>query len=193
VSFHPGPPTIAGRQPFPAIWPGPRRLALLVALLLAIAGGGCAGYRLGNCPVYSKHIRTVHVPMFESDSYRRNLGEWLTEAVVKELELQSPYKVVHTPDADSVLYGRITSDQKQTLAEERNDNPRDIGIDLVINVRWVERSGETVLRSASIPIDVTVLGGAHFVPEGGQSMSTAQQRAIRQLARQIVGQMEAAW
>ena len=41
--------------------------------------------------------------MIESDSYRRDLGERLTEAVIKEIELKTPYKVVGTPDADSIL------------------------------------------------------------------------------------------
>jgi len=34
---------------------------------------------------------------------------------------------------------------------------------------------------------------ANFVPEGGQSLVTAQQEAINKLAQQIVGQMELAW
>jgi hypothetical protein len=45
---------------------------------------GCAPYRMGVQSLYSCNIRTVYVPMFESDSFRRNLGERLTEAVQKE-------------------------------------------------------------------------------------------------------------
>jgi hypothetical protein len=44
--------------------------------------------------------------MFESTSFRRNLGERLTEAVVKRSKTE-PYKVVSDPNADSVLTGRI--------------------------------------------------------------------------------------
>jgi hypothetical protein len=35
--------------------------------------------------------------------------------------------------------------------------------------------------------------GSDFVPEGGQSMATAQLRAIEQMAEQIVSQMELRW
>jgi len=165
---------------------------LFLAVLL-VGCAGCAGYRVGNQALYRTDIRTVHVPVFQSDSYRRNLGEWLTEAVVKEIESHSTYKVVHSPDADSTLYGRILSDEKQVFAEDQFGVPRDIQFDLVVEIRWVDRMGNAVLRRAVIPIDLSLLGAAHLLPEGGQSLTTAQQRVIRSVARQIVGQMEAGW
>src|SRR6476660_2725748 len=55
---------------------------------------GCAGYQLGQRSLYRPDICTVHIPVIQSDSFRRYLGERLTEAVVKEVELRTPYKVV---------------------------------------------------------------------------------------------------
>ena len=49
----------------------------LCSLLLA----GCAGYQVGTDSLYAPDVATVYVPMIESDSYRRDLGERLTEAV----------------------------------------------------------------------------------------------------------------
>ncbi len=176
----------AARCRMPAWW--------LPAILLVFSlVAGCAGYQVGQQALFYNNIRTVYVPVFESDSYRRNLGEWLTEAVVKEIELRSLYKVVHDPQADTVLYGRILSDRKYTISEDVNDNPRNMGFDLVVALRWVDRAGNTVLRSATVPIDLTLVGNSHFTAEGGQSMATAQQQVIRQTARQIVSQMEAGW
>ena len=43
------------------------------------------------------------------------------------------------------------------------------------------------------PLLVNLGQQANFVPEGGQSLVTAQQEAITKLAQQIVGQMELAW
>src|SRR5690242_14757887 len=71
---------------------------------------GCAGYQLGNRALYRPDIRTVHVPVVQSDSYRRYLGERLTEAIVKEVELRTPYKVVDEASADSVLTVKLVSD-----------------------------------------------------------------------------------
>ncbi len=41
---------------------------------------GCAGYQVGQQALYRPDVQTVHVPIFESNSFRRNLGEQLAEA-----------------------------------------------------------------------------------------------------------------
>src|ERR1051325_2587560 len=111
-----------------SLWLFPHRscstMRLLLAAAMLAALGGCAGYRAGTASLYPPDIHTVYVPIFESDSFRRNLGERLTEAVDKEIELKTPYKVVHTPDADSVLTGRILGDTKRVVVEDQNDQPR---------------------------------------------------------------------
>jgi hypothetical protein len=185
--------------------PGPRivhrsaghamRISLLVLIVASI--NGCAGYQLGNATLYRPDIRTVHVPMFQSDSFRRNLGEQLTEAVVKEIELKTPFKVIDDPlAADSVLTGRILSERKRVLAENRNDEPRDIETDIVVQINWYDRRGDTVLADACFTLaqqGFSISQSADFVPEAGQSIATAQQEAFRRIARQVVSQMEAPW
>src|SRR4051794_5653984 len=79
---------------------------------------GCAGYRAGAASLYPPDIHTIYVPIFESDSFRRNLGERLIEAVIKQIEATTPYKVVNTPQADSVLTGRILGDTKRVTVED---------------------------------------------------------------------------
>lgn len=163
---------------------------------LCICLPGCAGYQIGNRSLYRPDIRTVHVPIALSESYRRNLGEKLTEAVVKAIELKTPYKVVGPDEADSVLSLRLVSDSKRVLAENRFDEPRDIESDFFIQVSWVDRRGDLIATPTGVPAAPLLLNigqTANFVPEGGQSLTTAQQEAIQRLAQQIVGQMELAW
>ena len=64
---------------------------------MSLLASGCAAYRFGAASLYPPDIQTVYVPVFESNSFRRNLSELLTEAVCKEIELKTPYKVVGTP------------------------------------------------------------------------------------------------
>ncbi len=160
------------------------RAAWWVTSVLLLASG-CAGYQLGPTGLYRADIRTVYVPMFESDLLRQGLAEWLTEAVAKQIEMQTPYKVVHTPGADSVLTGRILSAQKQVLIESANDDARDIGYSQVVLVTWSARNGELLMQRR-------IKVGAHFLPESGQSLTTAQQQVVEDLANQIVNAMEAA-
>lgn len=169
--------------------------AVLLAAVLALSAPGCAMYRFGACSLYRPDIQTVHVPVIQSGSFRRNLGEQLTEAVVKEIETTTPYKVVGRPDADSVLEVRIDSDTKRVLAENAYDEPRNLEHAWQVHMTWRDRRGNLIQRSA-MPLDDTVIGivqASSFVPEAGQSLVTAQQKIINRLAAQIVSQMEAGW
>ena len=168
-------------------------------LLLALVAGtsGCAAYRFGNQSLYTCDVQTVHVPVFQSNSFRRNLGERLTEAVVKEIELQTPFKVVSSDRADSVLTGRIISDTKRNLVLNTDGEPRVLEADFQIQVNWTNRKGDQVSGrpiAVAVPADMfSVNVNSNFVPEGGQSISTAQQAAIKKLAVQIVEQMQTGW
>jgi hypothetical protein len=167
---------------------------LSLAILFVLPG--CAGYQIGQRSLYRPDIRTVHVPIVQSDSFRRNLGEQLTEQIVKEIELNTPYKVVGPDEADSVLSARIVSESKRVLAENRFDYPRDIETDFFIRMSWVDRRGDLIMSHSDVPIQPLLLNisqSANFVPEAGQSLTTAHQEAIRRLAEQVVWQMQMAW
>jgi hypothetical protein len=167
----------------------PRNTPALLLVCCIVAGGGCAGYNLGDQFLYRSDIRTVHVAMFESDSYRKFLGQQLTEAVAKQIELSTPLTITDSALADSFLQGRIISDQKRVVAEDRSDEPRELLIDYRLEVSWVDRAGVPLMQRQLVKLDLD----AAFVPEGGQSMGTAQVELINRIAREIVGQMEAPW
>jgi len=173
-----------------------QRLIVLAAAALMLAWPGCAGLHVGQQSLYRPEIRTIYVPVFESESFRPNLGERLTEAVVKEIELKTPYKVVHTPSADSVLRGRIVVENKRVLAENSFDEPRSIATDMEVEVNWYDRQGGLILRNASFaysPVAFSVSQSSNLIPESGQSVATAHQQSIAALAKQIVEQMEIPW
>ena len=172
------------------------RLIVLAAAAALVVWPGCAGLHVGQQSLYRPGIRTIYVPVFESDSFRPNLGERLTEAVVKEIELKTPYKVVHSPTADSVLRGRIVAEGKTVLAENAFDEPRNIATDMQVEVNWYDRQGGLILRNASFaysPVAFTVAQTSNFIPEAGQSVATAHQEGLAELAKQIVEQMEIPW
>jgi len=162
--------------------------------MLSLAG--CVGYQIGNRSLYPAHIETVYVPTFDTSSFRRDYGERLTEAVIKEIELKTPYKVVNSPNADSVLTARVLSEGKLVVAENRFDDPRQAQVNLQVQVDWIDRRGQ-MLRSGQ-PIDLpsagaVVTGASDMTPEMGQTVVTAQQKAIERTAEQIVAMMEAPW
>lgn len=173
-----------------------RSILPLFPCLLVSALSGCAAYQIGNSTLYPAHIETVYVPVIESASFRRNLGERLTEAIAKEIELRTPYKVTGNPNADSVLRCRLASDTKRVVIPGRTGDPTQLQIEFQVEVSWTDRRGIALRQSEPLPLPAeiaSVSGNSKLAPEVGQSVATAQQEAIQSLARQIVGMMENPW
>jgi hypothetical protein len=175
------------------------RCGILIATL-ALLGTGCVGYRFGNNTLYAPNVRTIYVPVFQSDSFRTtpgvDLGERLTEAVCKEIEKRTPFKVVGSAEgADSVLTGRIVADTKRMVVESPTDQSRQVEMNIQALVTWADRGG-AVLATGAVPVpaaSVDVGQAAMLVPEYGRSVVSTQQEGIQRMARQIVGLMEEPW
>lgn len=184
---------------------GRRWRAVASTALAAVVAAGCAGYHVGASTLYAPDVRTVYVPMIESDSYRRDLGERLTEAVVKEIELKTPYKVVATPTADSVLEVHLRGDRRGLLGEDAFDNPRILENYLTAVVTWQNRRRVAIAPVQTLPVPGGLVQGAYaedpvgveqsslLIPEAGQTVASQQQLAINRLAEQIVATMETPW
>lgn len=166
-----------------------RKCQLASCLLLIVACTGCRAYQFGSPTLYCSDIQSIHVDMFGNDTYRKFLGQRLTEAVAKEVELNTPMRLADRAVAQSVLQGRLLRERKRVLTETVNDDPRDIEIDYLVEVTWTDRNGRSLMPRQYLQIDRSV----DFIPEGGQSLTTAEQELINRIARQVVQQMEVPW
>lgn len=177
-----------------------RRWAACLAVTALALASGCASYRFGNNTLYANNVRTIYVPIFQCDSFRTtpsiDVGERLTEAVCKEIEKRTPFKVVGSEaDADSVLTGRVVADTKRMVVESPTDQSRQVELNYQVLVTWADRGG-TVIAAGDVPLPaatVDVGQAASLVPEFGRSVASTQQEAIVKLAQQIVGLMEEPW
>lgn len=163
----------------------------LSVLLLALVG---CGYTLGTPTVQS--VRTVHVPVFKSDSFRRNLDFLLTEAVQREIRTRTSYRLDEAETADTILNGRIVEIRKSPLSETRFDDPRELQLMVGAEVTWIDRRSGQILQQQTFALDSALTQHASavsFAPEVGHSLATAQQEAATRLAARIVDLMELPW
>lgn len=171
--------------------------AISVLMLIPLFFGGCAGYRVGTRSLYNDTIKTVYVPMFESDSYRRNTAERLTEAVCKRVEQRTPYKVVSRPHAaDSILTGRLLDEVQSVASANEYDDVRQKRMHHQVEVLWVDRRGLNLRNPQHHPWGINaadITTNWAFVPEMGDSTVLAQQKAIDRMADQIVEMMQQPW
>lgn len=174
----------------------PHTCFLLACLLASMLTTGCATYQFGSRSLYRDDIRTVYVPVAHNESFRHDLGPRLTDAVIRQIETRTPYKVTGDPAADSVLSLRITNATKSVLTEAASDDPRALDSIVSVVVLWNDRGGNPMLQNHVVVdanLGTSLLQSNRFVPEAGQSIQTSLQATIDDLADRIVSQMEMRW
>ena len=166
---------------------------LLLSLCLLTATGGC-GYTVGS--PFSADIRTVYVPTFTTSSNRRGLEYQLTEAVQKQIQERSHFRLANEAEADTILRGRIVDGTKRTLGQTSNSDPRELQLNLQVEIIWENaRTGE-LLRKEQVdiaPEALQMVAQSEFAPEVGQSLASGNREVIDRLARDIVNRMEMPW
>lgn len=147
---------------------------------------GC-GYRTGG--LYRPNVETVHVEIFASKEFRRDLEFKLTEALKKRIGLDTPYRVADKGKADTILSGEVLEERQAAFAPDYESRlPREKQLTLAVRVQWKDlRSGRVILDQ---PVE---LQAADYVPPEGETEAWAQERAIDLLARRIVAKMYADW
>ncbi len=177
----------------PRSGPQPSTLNPQLLLLAMMLLPGC-GYMVGN--TFDTQVRTVEVPIFQNDSFRRGIEFQLTEAVQKEIQTRTPFRLAKGPGADTRLSGRIVGVRKNVLGETQYDDPRELQLQMFVVVTWEDLRTGQLLASQEVPLQpeaIPLTGQAEFAPEIGQSLATATQDATNRLAKQIVNMLETPW
>jgi len=161
---------------------------LIMIMLAGTMLSGC-GYTI-RAP-FDKSVKTVFVPVFRTQSYRRDLNLNLCEMVQKEIMQRSPYKVVGRPEgADTILEGTINFADKNTVVENPFNLPRELNATVSVAVEWTHNPPTEAEKSRP---PTTVSETVNFVPEVGETALTAFYRVNQRLAAQIVDMMEQPW
>src|SRR5205814_46640 len=102
----------------------------------------------------------------------------------------------HERDAQTRLTGKIVRADKTVLGQTMLSDPRELQMNLAVEIVWEDLQTGAILRQQRIPIAPDIVrqtSTGEFAPEVGQSLATANQKAIAQLAHDIVDKMEMPW
>jgi hypothetical protein len=159
--------------------------ALVAALLILV---GC-GYRVGPAELYRPGIQTVHVQIFASKEFRRDLEFKLTEAIQKRIATDTPYRLASPEKADTILKGEVLEVRQAAFATDYESRlPREKQLTLAVRVQWQDvRTGRMLLDQ---PIE---LQAVDYLTPTGETEAFAQEKAIDRLAAKIVSKMYKEW
>ncbi len=168
--------------------------AAVIGGLALVAMSGCAsdptqGYSFAS--PYDENVRTVAVDVFDNDTYEQGVEFELTDALVKEIEARTPYKVTSASRADTILTGRIRRIERTQLSKSQLTGlSEEVTVSVTIDVHWRDlRTGQPLLALESFT------GHGLFVPSRptGEPIELGEFAAVQALARDVVGEMRADW
>ncbi len=181
------------------------RTALLIpSMLLLIAlmvFPGCAstgdadsaqldgGYLFGN--TFSKDIETVSVPIFDNHTLYTGVERDVTDAVIKEIQSRTPYVVIPSASADTILSGTIVHVTKNKMSELRGSGlVEDVIFSIAVDFEWKDlRTGKVLAARRNFEAS-EVYFPASPVRESQEIGAFA---ASAELARDLVSTMRNDW
>jgi len=164
-----------------------KRLVAFALLCSAFCVLVSCGY--SSKTLYTPSVKTIAVPIWGNKTFRREWEFRLTEAISKNIESRTPYKIVPQQRADTVLTGEIM-DIQQTVLNRRygTDLPRESQLTVVVNFTWKDlRTGRVIVERKQFNRSATE------IPQIGERVADAEQLAIERLAAAIVEQMQSDW
>ncbi|QDU32855.1 hypothetical protein KS4_08920 [Poriferisphaera corsica] len=168
-------------------------LLILTTLILLTSGCGL-GYVAHD--TYPVEYRTVAVPIFENRTFWNSslytgVEADLAEALAKEMESRTPYKVASPATADTIIQGTITNFAQRVITRKREGNvPEQMQITLTINFEWKDlRTQQTIIDRKGYQ----AIGRYTPTQPVSELIQIGQHQAIQRMASQIVDSMRTNW
>jgi hypothetical protein len=169
-------------------------ICLLLALMVGSWVAGCAsdpsqGYSFS--PARQGNVRTIAVPVFGNKTFSHGVEVELTEAIVKEVQRTTKWRVVAARSADTTLSGTVTESKLKSLATSSGTGlVMEQGLELSVDFEWRDgRSGEVLIARKSFK------SLQSFVPARGtgERLELGQHATVQELARSIVNELRSSW
>lgn len=160
--------------------------AYLALLFLFITSLESCGY--SSKSLLRSNVRSIYVPIFDNNTFRRGYEFDLTKAVRDQILLRTRLNIVDKDEADSVLFGKITSVNENVLIENTRDNIVESRVSVGIEIRWVDRrTGRTIVERKNIKRQ------AEFIVSRNETLTSSSKESFVIVAQGVVDAMEEDW
>jgi hypothetical protein len=164
-------------------------LLLLLAPLPACTSDPHKGYSFNS--TFDSSIKSIHVSMFQNNTFTHGVEVELTDAIIKELQRTTPWKVTSDTSAQTTLSGTISGSRLQALSYARVSGlVQEEAVILTIEFDWKDnRTGKVLVSRREFSV------ADSFVPsqDVGERIEVGQNAAIQQLAHDVAAQLRSNW
>ena len=141
--------------------------------------------------LYPKQYQSIAIPIFQNSTMTRDVEFMLTDAIIKEIQVRSPYRVVDKHVAETILTGTITSMKLSTLSRSQTTGlDNEVLFKVVIDFEWYDQvNGNRIVGRKNFA------SSAVFIPSrpSSEPLEIGQFAVVQQLASDIIDQMQASW
>jgi len=176
-------------------WTAKRRAATIAlgvglasTLIFILISTGCGYHRAGNAVELPQSIHSIAIPGFVSHSQTFRIEQLLTDAVVREFNARTQYRVIHEAngDADAVLKATVLSASANPLVYDSTSGRAVSALVTVsVQVTLTDRQGKVIFENPSYlfhdQYEISI-----NLPSFFQEDSPAVDRLSRDFARTLV-------
>ncbi len=168
--------------------------AVVLALTLAIAFTGCAsdprqGYTLGSA--FDPDISTIEVGIFDNLTFYYGMEVRLADAIVKEVQTQTPWQVRNGARAETTLTGTITDVRLRVRSVARDTGlVQEQAVEITLDFQWRNnRTGEILASRRGVRAVET------FIPTlgAGERIEVGENASVQEAAREVVAALRSGW
>ncbi|MEE2906731.1 MAG: LPS assembly lipoprotein LptE [Planctomycetota bacterium] len=141
--------------------------------------------------IFTNEVKTVSVPIAINTTQYRQIGFLLTDAVIKEIESRTPWKVTYASRADTVLNMTVKDVNLKTISlSDVTGLNEEMVVSLTIDFDWEDLETNQVIFSRR-----EFSAGGLFVPSqpSGETLQVGEFQVIQQMATDIVDEMAGSW
>ncbi len=168
--------------------------AAIIATTICTLFTGCAsdptaGYAFRA--TFRDNVASITIPIFENDSFERSVEFELTDAIIKEVEARTPYKVTSGTRADTILSGRIARIERDVISRSPLTGlNEEVVYRVYVDFEWNDlRTGRTLIHREAFEGQ----GVYHPSRPIGSPSELGAIAAVQQLASDIVDELRSDW
>ena len=158
---------------------------LLLSFWLAVAGGGCAGYKVGPTGGQIAGEKSVQIVPFANRTSEARLADAVTFALRKEVQRDGTFRLATRDPGDIVVSGTLTNYTRREISLVPSDvaTAQDYNVRLTAQVTARERQSDKVIFDQAVTSRTLV--------RVGQDLPSSERQALPLLATELARRVTA--
>ncbi len=161
-------------------------LKLIMGFVLVVALTCGCGYSTRS--LISRDISSIHIPIFENNTFRRGIEFDLTKAVKNEVMSKTNLRIASKDYADTILRGTVKDFTERIITHGFRDSVVEAQVTLFVEIKLVDRrTGRTLVDEKGIKQTT------EYIVRRGETLESASEEGIVDLAETIVNHLAEKW